>query len=369
MKPFIKWAGGKSGELGLILEACPEQFDRYIEPFVGGGAVYLGVGKRPSAINDKSEYLIQLWRSIKQHDEAFFVWLENIAFDWDILTACSKDCFNKFEKYKVFSSPTNKKEMLEFLITNKIAQEQLNLIASNLKINQNLNYFRNVWLETVASKIVRANKLRQNTNNLKITSDYDNLECGYKASYYTYLRYLCNHTKEIKMQEQEQLAIFYFVREYCYSAMFRYNQAGEFNVPYGGISYNKKNFRDKVSYIKDSGLEDYLSETSIYCEDFEEFLDNARVTKDDFVFLDPPYDSEFSTYSNNSFGSQDHLRLCEYLKNMDCKFLMVIKATEFIKDLYCTVPYFNTSSFSKQYTVSFKNRNNKLTSHLIVKNY
>ena len=40
IKPFIKWAGGKEKELTYIKENLPKKIDRYIEPFVGGGAVY-----------------------------------------------------------------------------------------------------------------------------------------------------------------------------------------------------------------------------------------------------------------------------------------------------------------------------------------
>lgn len=39
MKPFIKYRGGKAAEIHQFLDYFPEQFDTYIEPFVGGGAV------------------------------------------------------------------------------------------------------------------------------------------------------------------------------------------------------------------------------------------------------------------------------------------------------------------------------------------
>ncbi len=44
-KTFIKWAGGKEKELPIILKNLPSNFDRYVEPFVGGGAVYLNYQK------------------------------------------------------------------------------------------------------------------------------------------------------------------------------------------------------------------------------------------------------------------------------------------------------------------------------------
>ena len=42
LSPVIKWAGGKKAELN-ILPNVPDQFDRYFEPFVGGGAVYFAL--------------------------------------------------------------------------------------------------------------------------------------------------------------------------------------------------------------------------------------------------------------------------------------------------------------------------------------
>ena len=43
VKSFIKWAGGKEKELPIILSNLPQKFERYIEPFVGGGSVYLNI--------------------------------------------------------------------------------------------------------------------------------------------------------------------------------------------------------------------------------------------------------------------------------------------------------------------------------------
>lgn len=40
-KPILKWAGGKTQMLNDILPKVPEKYGRYIEPFVGGGALFL----------------------------------------------------------------------------------------------------------------------------------------------------------------------------------------------------------------------------------------------------------------------------------------------------------------------------------------
>lgn len=40
MKPMLKYVGGKQKEIPCFLEHIPEKFDTYIEPFLGGGAVF-----------------------------------------------------------------------------------------------------------------------------------------------------------------------------------------------------------------------------------------------------------------------------------------------------------------------------------------
>lgn len=40
LEPLVKWSGGKKDELKYILEHIPTSFDTYLEPFIGGGAVF-----------------------------------------------------------------------------------------------------------------------------------------------------------------------------------------------------------------------------------------------------------------------------------------------------------------------------------------
>ena len=52
------------------------------------------------------------------------------------------------------------------------------------------------------------------------------------------------------------------------------------------------------------------------------------------MFLDPPYDSEFTNYGYCSFGKEEHTKLADYFKNTDIKCLMIIGKTPFIEELY-----------------------------------
>lgn len=101
----------------------------------------------------------------------------------------------------------------------------------------------------------------------------------------------------------------------------------------------------------------------------ETFLKSTFPTKNDFVFLDPPYDSEFSTYAKNEFTQNDHIRLANFMqKECKAKWMLVIKDTEFIRSLYNNSDL-DIKIFDKEYAVSFMNRNNRKAQHLLIRNY
>lgn len=69
--PFIKWAGGKRQLLPQIRERMPRQYNRYFEPFVGGGAVLFDLQPEHALINDINKALINAYKIICEKPEAF----------------------------------------------------------------------------------------------------------------------------------------------------------------------------------------------------------------------------------------------------------------------------------------------------------
>ncbi len=69
MHPFVKWAGGKTQLLDEIVSLMPKNYNRYFEPFVGGGALFLKIAPRDSVINDFNSDLICAYRCMKDKDE------------------------------------------------------------------------------------------------------------------------------------------------------------------------------------------------------------------------------------------------------------------------------------------------------------
>lgn len=191
-----------------------------------------------------------------------------------------------------------------------------------------------------------------------------------------HFRYLYNNIDTFKIEKPFATAIYYFIREYCYSSMYRYNSNGKFNVPYGGISYNKKVLTDKINYFRSENLIKHLNKTTMKALDFKEFLGEYSPGAVDFMFIDPPYDTEFSTYAKNEFGKNDQERLANYLKNQcDSYFMIIIKDTDYIRSLYPNKlrirnnRELNVRSFDKQYAVNFQDRNIKDVVHLVITNY
>ncbi len=63
--PVLKWAGGKTQLLEALQARMPEDYGRYYEPFIGGGALFLAVSPADAVINDTNEQLINLYRQLK----------------------------------------------------------------------------------------------------------------------------------------------------------------------------------------------------------------------------------------------------------------------------------------------------------------
>ena len=76
MHPLLKWPGGKEKELPVIRVNMPEYSGRYIEPFVGGGAVFFDVNNSYYCINDKSFDLINLYNCVKTRDYDFIKYIQ-----------------------------------------------------------------------------------------------------------------------------------------------------------------------------------------------------------------------------------------------------------------------------------------------------
>lgn len=328
MKPFMKYPGGKTKEVHLVRTYMPLNIERYFEPFVGGGSVYFDLNIHPSFINDFSFDLINLYTLVQQQDEA----LHNLLIIFD-------NIWHLLDEREI-----NQNDLIG--LENFLADDYLkNCHQANARKQR-----------TIRKLINEGHELdNNNINNIRITAR--------KTAFYMMVR------KQYNLQPNNnamRAATYFFLREYCYSSMFRFSNNGEFNVPYGGMSYNNKFLINKIDEMFSVEMHNYMADTTIQQNDFEDFLNQYELNDRDFIFLDPPYDSDFSTYDQNPFDRNEQIRLRDFLAHTNAKWMLIIKKTDFINELYRD---FHVYEYGKNYMVSFKNRNDKNVSHLLITNY
>lgn len=66
LKPFTKWVGGKTKLLPELKEIVPINYNRYYEPFIGGGALFFSLQPKIATINDMNQELVNVYRVIKE---------------------------------------------------------------------------------------------------------------------------------------------------------------------------------------------------------------------------------------------------------------------------------------------------------------
>ena len=401
MKPFIKWPGGKDSELKYILPAKPKVIRNYIEPFLGGGAVFFAIKDDDVTgnfyLNDLSNDLINTYRFVKTRNEDFFDEMnvidvnnkkmkEIVYFNLDrirqLFSEVSKIVLEEYYKIENtygsnfqqeknigdkhinasqihsniqldinINEKTDKtrieKEILKVAeqkvtkVRNELINKFIDEISDDIQLQGNLNYNFDFFVASIKRMVVRrmnALIIQSNTLEKAVINLQDVFECIFKSAFYMHLREIYNKRNDLQeIFNQAQIsAIYLYIRDNCYSAMHRTNPKGEFNVPYGGISYNMHDFQVKKNHLLEEQLQERLQRAEIFNEDFENFLNRLErdTTSEDFWFVDPPYDTTFSEYSQNEFGQKDHIRLAELLSRTEAKIMVVIKKTEFIDGLY-----------------------------------
>lgn len=254
MLPIIKYPGGKKNEISTFKDWIPKEFDTYIEPFVGGGAVYFYLNHEKNIINDINTDLTTFYEVIKKDPSSLI---------------------KELKKMK------NTKEF----------------------------YF----------------KIREAFNK--------------------------NDTSEYSKE-----AMFYYLNRTCYGGIVRYNSKKEFNTPFGKYATYKP-----WEYISDEHIK-LLKNTEILNLDFQEVFKKAK--ESDFVFIDPPYSSNFNNYYENNFSDEQHKALANCIKNSPAKCLAVISDLGNIPVIYKDLI---KDSYDKKYGINIVD--DTKVKHLIITNY
>lgn len=283
MNPMLKYRGGKSREIPLFEKYIPSSFSTYIEPFLGGGAVFFHLEPEQSIINDVNSRLISFYKCVQTEYDRMRTELDTIQEAYERNQA----------DYKSRKAQAPEEHVLN-----------------------------------------------------------DN-----EALYY---RIRDMYNGKIKPEYLDGV-LYFFINKTAYSGMIRYNNNGEYNVPFGRYP----NLNTKLVTEEHSKL---LQRAELMQQDYSKVFELAKT--DDFMFLDPPYDCVFNDYGNidmmNGFDEEQHRRLAADFRNLPCRALMVIGKTPLTEELYGE---FIKDEYFKNYAVNIRNRFKNDAKHIIVTNY
>ncbi len=374
MQSLIKWPGGKSKEFSYIKDLIPE-FERYIEPFFGGGAIFFHLQPQKALINDVVDELADFYGLVKntgKKGKEFEKELYEYVNNWEKIPKYISIFENKIvDLYEQYKNEKISKDDLSKKVTSILKKEEKRFNGLFLKsfCLDEENLLQQIT-KNLISKIHRTREIERQRGILPDGDLRKNIETAFRSGFYMHFRDVMNFNgNKYKISLPKKIANYYFIREFCYGSMFRFNKEGHFNIPYGGIGYNKKDFRKKVDYIFSDEVKNLFKNTSIKNKDFEKVFTENDFTKKDFIFLDPPYDTDFSDYEKKPFEKSDQERLANCLYNTKANFILIIKKTPFIFDLYNEKKSIKIDSFEKTYLYNVKGRNDRDVEHLIVYNF
>ena len=146
-----------------------------------------------------------------------------------------------------------------------------------------------------------------------------------------------NHKEFNKLSNIERASRMLYLNKTCFNGLYRVNNAGEFNSPFG--NYKNPNFVNEPTL---RAVNKYFNEAIIYMFNDDYSVVLQKLPKESFVYLDPPYDpisatSNFTGYTRGGFGREEQVRLrewCDELDNRGIKFMLSNSATDFIKEQY-----------------------------------
>ena len=126
-----------------------------------------------------------------------------------------------------------------------------------------------------------------------------------------------------------------YLNKACFNGLYRVNSKNEFNVPFGKKlkvnTYDGGNLITVSNYLT-------MNDIKILCVDFEDAVKSTK--KGDFVYFDPPYDSDtstFNSYTEDGFGKEEQRRLAKVFKELDAKGVYVMLSnhnTSLVNELY-----------------------------------
>jgi len=235
--PFF-YVGDKYKLVPQLKENFPKSIKRFIEPFCGGGSVFLNVEAEEYLLNDIDSNMIKLHKYFVSQSKNPEIFWGNIK--------------------KIIESYCLSATFLGYNVPKELKKEYKKTYFAHY--NKKAYY--------------------------KMRSDYN--------------------------EDKTNVQLLYLLLIYGFNRILRFNSKGDFNLPVGNVDFNTNTYQAINEYFS------FVEKKKIcfYSMDFEKFLDKIHISKDDFIYMDPPYLITFSEY-NKLWNEENEIRLISVLDRLN----------------------------------------------------
>lgn len=189
------------------------------------------------------------------------------------------------------------------------------------------------------------------------------------SEYYYKVRSLDRSNSFITLPPYERAARTIYLNRTCYNGLYRVNSKGYFNTPIG--KYTNPQILDEKTILS---LNDYFKSSNIVFLNGSYETITSLAKKDDFVYLDPPYDiispsASFTDYTKYGFNRDDQKALkteCDRMNKEGVLFMESNSDTPFIRELYVG---YNIYTVKANRSINSNARERKNITEVIITNY
>lgn len=202
------------------------------------------------------------------------------------------------------------------------------------------------------------------TKMCKVLNQY---EANHSEAFYYEIRNKDKEKSFNRLSDYKKAARTLYLNKSCFNGLYRVNSKGQFNVPFNKNkkvnTYDGENLLTIHMYLN-------MNDVTIQSIDFEESVKTAQ--KGDFVYFDPPYDSDtktFNSYTEEGFGKEEQRRLAKVFKELDSRGVYVMLSnhnTTLINELYKD---YNIHIIEAKRSINSKGTKRGNVEELIITNY
>lgn len=202
----------------------------------------------------------------------------------------------------------------------------------------------------------------------KMCNELNRHETNHSEEYYYEIRNKDrDKVKFRRMPDYKRSARTIYLNKACFNGLYRVNSKNEFNVPFNRKlkvnTYDAQNLGIIHSYLN-------FNDITILNIDFEDAVKDAK--KGDFIYFDPPYDSDtstFNSYTEDGFGKNEQIRLAKVFKELSdrgCYVMLSNHNTILVNELYKD---FNIHVIEAKRNINANGKKRGKVEELIITNY